>query len=290
MKKQIFYGTATALITPFRDGEIDYEALGRIIDYQLSHGIEALVIGGTTGEAATLSDSERYRLFEYCRERVPREVKLIFGTGSNDTRAAIRHTREAERIGCDGVLIVTPYYNKGTVSGVTEHYLRLSSCTGLPIILYNVPSRTGVNLTLSQLDRLAKEENIVAIKEAGDSADRLIALRGYGNELMLYAGNDTQIYTTLALGGLGVISVMSNSHPRLCADICRLYRQGKREESLALQLKALKYIDCLFRETNPAPIKYAMYRLGLSQNELRLPLLPIGEGTKAEIDSLISSI
>ena len=290
MKKQIFKGVATALITPFKNEEIDYAALDKIIDFQIQGGVDALVIGGTTGEAATLSDKERYALFEYCRVKAAGAVKLILGTGCNDTAAAIRHTREAERHGCDGVLVVTPYYNKGTVRGVTEHYLRICQSTGLPIILYNVPSRTGVNLTLSQLDRLAKEENIVAIKEAGDSADRLIALREYGDELALYAGNDTQIYTTLALGGLGVVSVISNSHPRLTKRICQSYFDGKPRESLALQISALGYINAMFMETNPAPIKYAMHRLGLCENELRLPLWPVSKESAEEIARLMAEL
>lgn len=290
MKKQIFKGVATALITPFKNGDIDYESLDKIIDFQLAYGVDALVIGGTTGEAATLSDGERYSLFEHCREKVPKNTKLIFGTGSNDTKTAIRHTEMSERCGCDGVLIVTPYYNKGTFGGVTEHYLSISRNTGLPIILYNVPSRTGVNLTLSQLDRLAKEENIVAIKEAGDSADRLVALGKYRDELAVYAGNDTQIYTVLALGGLGVISVIANSHPALCKKICQSYFDGKYRESRELQTKALGYIDAMFRETNPAPIKYAMHRLGLCENELRLPLMRVSKETEAEIDRLINGL
>ena len=290
MKKQIFKGVGTALITPFRNGEIDYAALDKIIDYQLTGGVDAIIIGGTTGEAATLSDAERYSLFDRCRERIPKNVKLILGTGTNDTAATVRHTRYAEGCGADGVLIVTPYYNKGTFRGVTEHYLRISSSTGLPIILYNVPQRTGVNLTLSQLERLMKEENIVAIKEAGDSADRLVSLSKYREELALYAGNDTQIYTALALGGLGVISVISNSHPTLTKKITKDFFEGRREESLKSQIRVLPYIEAMFRETNPAPIKYAMSRLGLCENELRLPLLEVGRESAEEIDHLLKEI
>ena len=290
MKKQtIFKGVGTALITPFKNGRIDFNALEHIIEKQIKARVGALVIGGTTGEAATLSDVERYTLFEFAKEKTAGRVKLIFGTGTNDTRAAIRHTRRAEEIGCDGVLVVTPYYNKGTYSGVTRHYEEIAKSTALPVILYNVPSRTGVNLTANQLEHLGKTKNIVAIKEAGDSMDKYVSLSALSESLGLYAGNDSQIYTTLMLGGLGVISVLSNVCPRLAVEICDTYFSGELEKSRELQIKALPFISALFAETNPAPVKYAMYRLGLCENSLRLPLMPIGEETEKIIDSVMES-
>ena len=291
MKKQvIFKGVATALITPFHLGKIDFDSLAHIVENQISNGTDALVIGGTTAEAATLSDTERYELFAFVKERVGTRVKLIFGTGTNDTAAVIRHTKKAESIGCDGVLIVTPYYNKGTEDGVVNHYLSVAEQTSLPIILYNVPSRTGVELNFNQLDRLAERSNIVAIKEAGDSADRLCRLASYGEDLRLYAGNDSQIYTTLALGGFGVISVLSNIAPCLCRDICKNYFSKKTEISLTAQLKALPLIRALFKETNPAPVKYAMSKLGFCSNELRLPLMRVNEKTAKEIDTAMDQL
>ena len=195
MKKQpIFKGIGTALITPFKNGRIDFSALENIIELQIKAGVGALIVGGTTGEAATLSDIERYTLFEFTKEKTRRRTKLIFGTGTNDTKAAIRHTKRAEEIGCDGVLVVTPYYNKGTFDGVAMHYSEIAKATSLPIILYNVPSRTGVNLTETQLKELSKIKNIVAIKEAGDSIDKYVATAAMAESLGLYAGNDTQIY------------------------------------------------------------------------------------------------
>ncbi len=286
MKKQtVFSGVGTALITPFKNGKIDFSSLSSIIDKQIESGISALIIGGTTGEAATLSDIERYTLFEFAREKTAGRVKLILGTGTNDTRAAVRHTKRAEAIGCDGVLVVTPYYNKGTEKGIVRHYEQISDSTSLPIILYNVPSRTGVNLAFSQLDILAKRENIVAIKEAGDSIDRYVSLAAYGESLGIYAGNDSQIYTTLALGGLGVISVLSNALPRLAVDICDKFQKGDIEGSRRLQLSSLSLISALFCETNPAPVKYAMHRLGLCENSLRLPLYPISADSQSKIDA-----
>lgn len=289
MKKQvIFRGAATALITPMRDGEIDYESLGKIIDMQIEGGIETLVVGGTTGEAATLTDAEKYSLFEFARERVGERARLIFGVGTNDTRAVLRHAREAERIGCDGLLAVTPYYNKGTSSGIVKHYLLIAEGTSVPVLLYNVPSRTGVNLGFAELDVLASHKNIVGIKEASDSLDRYVRLASYGEALPLYAGNDSQIYSLLSLGGCGVISVISNAYPTLVRDICESFFLGKYNESLTLQLRALPFIRALFSETNPTPIKYVMSRLGLSRDEVRLPLYTASEETRALLDRRIS--
>ena len=286
-KKAVFYGAATALITPFKDGKIDYTRLQNIIEMQIKGGIPALVVGGTTGESATLTDEERYALFEFAKEKVAGRVKLIFGTGTNDTALTLKHTKAAERIGCDGVLVVTPYYNKGTEEGLIRHYEKIAQATYLPIILYNVPTRTGVNISLSALERLCRHENIVAIKEASDSADRLVEVAAFGEELMLYAGADSQTYTALSLGGGGVISVISNLYPRLSALICERFFSGDKEESLRLQLKALPLIRAMFCETNPAPIKYAMHRLGLCENELRLPLSEVSEKSARLIDGEI---
>lgn len=283
-KKTIFKGVGTALITPFKDGEIDYLALEKIIETQISEGVNALIIGGTTGEAATLTDSERYSLFEFCKDRCQDRTKLVFGTGTNDTRAAVRHTKKAKEIGCDGVLLVTPYYNKGTEEGVYRHYMTILEATDLPAILYNVPSRTGVNLGLGLLARLAEQENAVGIKEASDSADRLVELSVFGDSLPLYAGNDSQIYTALSLGGAGVISVVSNPLPKETAEITNLYFKGEREKSLAKQQRLLPIIKSLFLETNPSPVKYVMELLGLCSSELRLPLFEPRESTKRALE------
>lgn len=280
MKKQIFRGAATALITPFLDGEIDYKALGELIEYQIAGGIDALVIGGTTAEAATLSDEERYKLYSFAKGKIAGRTKLILGTGTNDTRVAISHTKFAERLGCDGVLLVTPYYNKGTEPGIENHYLSIAECADLPIILYNVPSRTGVNLGFNLLDRLSNHPNIVALKEASDSVDRLVTLAAFGDRLHLYSGNDSQIYPTLALGGRGVISVMSNLLPKITHELCKCYFDGKQSEALKLQLELLPFIKSLFIETNPTPIKFAMAERGFCSPEVRLPLAEPRKSTK----------
>ena len=273
MKKNlIFRGAATALITPMKRGRIDYDALSNLIEFEIRGGIEALVVGGTTAEAATLSDSERYEMYKFVKDKTNGRAKIILGTGTNDTRMVINHTRRAADIGCDAVLIVTPYYNKGTHSGVIKHYKRIAALSDTPIILYNVPSRTGVNLTVSRLEELAKEESIVAIKEASDSVDRLTELLKFGDELYLYAGNDSQIYTTLSSGGMGVISVISNIYPDTVSKMCKDCFDGNKESALSTQLLLLDFIKLMFKETNPSPIKYAMSVMGLCGSEVRLPL------------------
>ena len=289
-KKIIFQGVGTALITPFIDGEIDYAALSALIDYQIEGGVDALVIGGTTAEAATLSDEERYKLYTFAKGKIAGRTKLVLGTGTNDTRVAIAHTKFAERLGCDGVLLVTPYYNKGTELGIEKHYLSIAESTNLPIILYNVPSRTGVNLGFNLLERLENHPNIVALKEASDSVDRLVTLATMGERLRIYSGNDSQIYPTLALGGIGVISVMSNLMPKTTHHICQSYFEGEKEEALRLQFKLLPLIKALFMETNPTPVKYAMAMRGLCSPEVRLPLAEPRESTKVAIRMALQNI
>lgn len=288
-KKKIFRGLGTALVTPFSEGEIDYTALGNLIETQIVGGASALIIGGTTAEAATLSDDERYKLYTFAKGKIGGRTKLILGTGTNDTRVALSHTKFAKRLGCDGVLLVTPYYNKGTELGIEKHYLNIAESTDLPIIVYNVPSRTGVNLGIKLLERLSNHPNIVGIKEASDSVDRLVNLASFGDELYLYAGNDSQIYSTLSLGGEGAISVISNILPSTISTLCTKYFSDDTDGALKIQLDLLPFIKSLFLETNPSPVKYAMSRLGLCSSQVRLPLSEPRESTKEEIDRCLSS-
>jgi 4-hydroxy-tetrahydrodipicolinate synthase len=285
-KKEIFRGVGTALITPFRDGRIDYCTLKKLIERQIEAGVDALVIGGTTAEAATLEDRERYELFEYAKGAVGNRCKLIYGTGTNDTRMAVRHTEYASRLGCDGVLVVTPYYNRGTAEGVIHHYEAIAEASGVPVLLYNVPSRTGVNLSIETLERLAENERIVGIKEASDSLDRLVSISRLKG-LDLYSGNDSQIYPILSLGGLGVISVVSNLYPRETIDICKQYFANNKNTSLKLQQLLLPVINALFLETNPAPVKYAMAKKGLCLPDMRLPMWLPTKATRERIDRAI---
>ena len=284
-KKTVFRGAATALVTPFKDGSIDFTALKDIIDFQLLCGIDALVICGTTGEASTLSEIERVRIFEFAKERTQGRVPLIFGTGTNNTHTSVEYTRLAKKCGADAALVVTPYYNKGTENGIISHYLKIAEAAELPIILYNVPARTGVNLSLSAIDTLSSHENIVAIKEASDSADRLTAIAAMNEKISLYAGNDSQIYTVLALGGLGVISVASNVLADEVLKVIRNYFSGKKFASLEAQKRLLPFIKALFIQTNPSPIKYAMSLAGFCTDEVRLPLSPPTEDVKRIIEA-----
>ncbi len=284
-KKEIFRGVGTALVTPFRCGKVDFKALELLIERQIRAGVGAIVVGGTTGEAATLEDGERYELYRIAKEISSERCRVVFGTGTNDTRVAIKHTEMAEKIGCDGVLLVTPYYNKGTREGLYRHYKVIAECTSLPIMLYNVPSRTGVDLSLELLSELSEIENIVAIKEASGKAERLAELSRL--PLGLYAGNDAEIYSVLSLGGLGVVSVVSNLYPEETVKLCSLFFTGEHKKSLEIQKRLLPVINSLFLETNPAPIKYAMARSGLCDGEMRLPMWLPTEITRRKIDKII---
>jgi 4-hydroxy-tetrahydrodipicolinate synthase len=284
MKNKIFSGVGTALITPFSGDRIDFAAFGRLIDKQIEAGISALIIGGTTGEAATLSDEERYELYAFSKEKINGRCALMLGAGTNDTAVAIKHARFAEELGCDGILLVTPYYNKGTERGIVAHYRKIAEATSLPIMLYNVPSRTGVNMTRQMLEALSEVESIVAIKEASDSADRLVEIAAMGTRMALYAGNDSQLFTTLALGGEGVISVVSNLAPERMMKIYHDFKAGNLAGARNEQTALLPLIRAMFYETNPAPIKYAMARVGLCPGEMRLPLAEVTGETKRMID------
>ena len=283
-KRVIFKGVGTALVTPFSRGRIDYPTLDRLIERQIDAKIDALVIGGTTGEAATLSDNERYVLYAHAIDRVGGRCAVVLGTGTNDTRVAIKHTRVAKDLSADGALVATPYYNKGTESGIRRHYEAIADAVDIPLILYNVPSRTGVSIPISTLAGLSERENIVGIKEAADSADRLVKISALGEALSLYAGNDSQTYTTLALGGVGVISVLSNLCPERMKKISDSLASGENEAALSEQQALLPLIDAMFAETNPAPVKYALARLGLCSEEMRLPMSEVCDDTRRLID------
>ncbi len=256
---------------------------------QIEAGIDALIIGGTTGEAATLSDEERYQLYTYAKDVIGGRAPLIFGTGTNDTYRARRLTKMASRIGCDGVLVVTPYYNKGTDEGIIRHFLTIAEESTAPVLLYNVPSRTGVNLKTEVLERLSEHENIVGIKEAHDSMDRLMELSALGERLPLYAGNDSAFFGVLSLGGHGVISVISNAYPKEMKRVYELFCGGDRQGALNEQIRLLPLIKSAFIETNPSPIKYIMSKMGLVENELRLPLAPVTIQSARVIDEIIKN-
>ena len=288
MKKIIFRGAGTALVTPMKDKDIDYESLSNLIDVQIKENIDAIIIGGTTGESATLSTYEREKLFAFCKEKIGGRVKLMLGVGSNDTEDVMSRVRVANKFCPDGLLVVTPYYNKGTHKGLIEHYRKIAEGSNSPIMLYNVPSRTGVSLTLEEIDTLSEEENIVAIKEADDSAKRITQIAAIKEKIALYAGCDTQIYNVLSQGGLGVISVISNLIPRRVHNLCASYFEGNLICARDEQFKLLPLVDAMFTECNPAPVKYALSLLKLCENSLRLPLSSVSEESKRKIEGILS--
>lgn len=284
--KCVFFGCATALVTPFKNGEIDYLALGTLIDFQIENGADAIVALGTTGEAPTITEVERAKIIEYSSNRIRGRAPLIVGVGTNSTESTIRYAKNAHSLGANAILAVTPYYNKPNEKGLVSHYKSLANAVDLPIILYNVPSRTGLNMPLDAYEKLSDTENIVGIKEASGSASYLVELVArVGGRYSIYTGNDDLAYSTLALGGTGVISVVSNLYPRKMHDLCLSFKNGDLEKSLKIQLELLPLIKELFKETNPVPVKCALNLLGLIENELRLPLAP--SSSEKEIRGLL---
>ena len=289
MKKPVFTGAAVAIITPMRaDGSVDFEELGRIIDDQIDNGTDAIVICGTTGESPTMTDEEHTACIRYAVKKTAGRVPVIAGTGSNDTKYAIWLSRQAQADGADALLLVTPYYNKTSQTGLIAHYTAIADAVDLPCILYNVPSRTGCNLTTASLAQLAKHPNINAVKEASGNISQVAEIAAAcGEELNIYSGNDDQIVPLLALGGKGVISVLSNVAPRYTHDICAKWFAGDTAGSLAMQLAALPLCKALFADVNPIPVKWAMNRLGWHAGACRLPLVDPDEAVQAQLDSAL---
>ena len=275
-KEPIFRGAATALITPLTENGVDYEAFGRLIDWQIEQGIDALVAAGTTGEASTLTDEEHVEVIRFCVERAAGRVPVIAGTGSNDTQYAIWLTQEACKAGADAVLVVTPYYNKATQKGLIAMYTAIADASTKPVILYNVPSRTGVSIEPSTYLALADHPNIAAIKEANGNISKIVETAALvGDKLDIYSGNDDQIVPVLSVGGSGVISVLSNVVPAQTSQICHKFFEGDVAGSAKLQFEYLQLANTLFCEVNPIPVKAAMAAMGWCENTLRLPLTPM---------------
>ena len=286
--KPLSTGAATALITPTTPAGVDYEALGRLIDWQISGGIDALVIAGSTGEGKTLSITEHREVLRYSAERIAGRVPMIAGTGSNETSVSISLSRYACEVGADALLVVTPYYIKATQNGLVQMYNMIADAVTKPIILYNVPSRTGVNIEPETYARLAEHENIVGIKEAnGDISKIVTTAAAVQGKLDLYSGNDDQTIPILSLGGKGVISVLSNLLPAQTAEMCRRFFRGDCAGAAELQLKYLPLIHALFSEVNPIPVKAAMAEMGFCENYLRMPLTPMEEDHKRKLLALM---
>lgn len=285
MKKILFEGCATAIATPFTESGVNYEEFGRLIDFQIEQGIDALVVCGTTGESATMTDDERKETFSFAIKKISKRVPVIIGTGSNCTSSAIELTKYAESIGADGALVVTPYYNKATQSGLIEHYKAIANSTNLPIIVYSVPSRTGVNILPKTCLELSKIPNIVAIKEASGNLSQVAEISSLcGDNLTIYSGNDDQILPILSVGGKGVISVLSNVAPKITSKMVHDYLDGNFENAKKIQLESISLIKALFCEVNPIPVKAALNKLGFNMGNPRLPLTPLTEENMAILE------
>lgn len=288
MKKCIFKGVATALSTPFDEKGINLSEFKKFIEFQISSGINALVVCGTTGESSTMSNLERLSAIKCAIQTASGKIPVIAGTGGNDTSEVIKLSKYAEELGADGLLIVTPYYNKTTQSGLIEHYRAICNEVSLPIILYNVPSRTGMNITPETCFELSKIDNIVGIKEASGNISQVAKIASLcDKDFSIYSGNDDQILPILSLGGSGVISVLSNVKPKLATNITNSFFGGNFEEALSWQLQALPLINLLFEETNPIPVKEALNQIGFNFGIPRLPLIPCSKQLQDRLKSLL---
>lgn len=277
-KNTIFTGAATALITPLNENGIDYEKFGALIDWQIEQGIDALVICGTTGEASTLSDAEHREAIRFAAERIDGRVPMIAGTGGNDTSYAIELTKYACSVGADACLVVTPYYNKATQNGLVKMFTAIADASTKPLILYNIPGRTGVNISVDTFKKLMTHPNIAAVKEAsGNLSQCIVEMYECGEYIDFYSGNDDQTLPLLSIGGKGVISVLSNVLPKETSEMVHKYLEGDLETATAMQLEYLPLINALFSEVNPIPAKAAMAKLGFCENYLRMPLTPMEE-------------
>lgn len=285
MKDIIFKGVGTAIATPFDTNDnINFEEFKRLVELQIDNGVSSIIVCGTTGEASTLSQEEKQELIKYCVKVVNKRIPIIAGIGSNNTKIVLENERFAEKSGVDGLLVVTPYYNKTTQKGLIEHYKMIASNTDLPIILYNVPSRTGVNILPNTYFELSKIKNIVATKEANGDITSIIKTRYLcGDKLNIYSGNDEQIIPVLSVGGIGVISVLSNILPKYTSDMVTKYFNKNIKEAGDMQIQSIELINNLFKEVNPIPVKAALNILGYNFGKPRMPLVECSEELKEEL-------
>ena len=288
MKNTVFTGAGTAVITPMTETGVDYEALGRLIDFQVEKGIDAIVAAGTTGEGSTLTDREHEELIRFCVKRIAGRVPVIAGTGSNNTAHAIERTKTACAAGADAVLLVTPYYNKTTQRGLIASFSAIADASSVPCILYNVPSRTGLNMLPETLKALAEHERVAAVKEAcGNISQVAKELELCGDKLDVYSGNDDQTVPILSLGGKGVISTVGNIVPGEMAEMCRKFFAGDVKGAAEIQLRLLSLMNQMMIETNPIPVKAACAAMGFGKYILRLPLVPMEEGNRQKLLELM---
>lgn len=287
-KNTIFRGAATALVTPFSDDGVDYDSFGRLIEWQITEGINALVIAGTSGEGSTLTDAEHKAVLEFAVDRANGRVPIIAGTGSNNTAYAVELTKFACSVGCDACLVVTPYYNKTTQNGLVKTYYAIADASTKPLILYNVPSRTGVNIEPATYVKLAEHPNIAAIKEASGNISKIVEeISLLDGKLDVYSGNDDQVIPLMSMGGLGVISVLSNIMPKKTAEMCSKFFAGDLKGAAAMQCEFMPLIRALFCEVNPIPAKAAVAAMGFGTGKVRLPLTDMEEGHKEKLLALM---
>ncbi len=280
----MFNGAGVAIVTPFIDGKIDFESFEKLIDFHLENDTQALIVLGTTGESSTQTEEEEEKLINIAVKRVAGKIPVIIGTGSNCTDSAIRYTKRAEALGADGALVVTPYYNKCTQSGLIEHYTKIANSTKIPIILYNVPGRTGVNIDAKTVAALSKVKNIVAVKEASGNISQVLEIkRLVPEDFKIYSGNDDQIIPIYACGGSGVISVCANAIPKETQQMCKAFMEGDIKEAIRLQVHYKNFMNLLFCEVNPIPIKAAVSAMGYIKDELRLPLTSMEEPNRVKL-------
>lgn len=274
----LFRGSGVAIVTPFNKDGVDFDKLGELLDWHVEQGTDAIIICGTTGESSTMSDEEKKAAYKYTVERIAGRIPVIAGTGSNDTHHSIELSKYAESVGCDGVLCVTPYYNKTTQKGLIAHYTAIADAINIPIIVYNVPGRTGLNINADTLKTLSKHKNIAAVKEASGNISQVVEIGTFcGDDFCMYSGNDDQVVPLLSVGGIGVISVVANIAPKEMHDMVIKYLDGDIKGAMGLQLHIKALNDALFCEVNPIPVKTAMNLLGYKVGELRLPLTDMTE-------------
>ncbi len=288
----IFTGAGVAIVTPMNaDGSVNYERFADLIEFQIANGTDAIIVCGTTGESSTMTHEEHLEVIRYCVEKVNKRIPVVAGTGSNCTETAIYLSKEAEKMGVDGLLVVSPYYNKATQNGLYAHFKAIAEAVNVPIILYNIQGRTGVNIAPATIVRLCNDfENIVAVKEASGNISQVAKIAALSKGAIdIYSGNDDQIIPIMSLGGKGVISVLSNVAPKQTHDMCAKYLAGDVAEATKMQLEAIDLIDALFCEVNPIPVKMALNLMGMGAGTLRLPLTDMEEANTAKLKAAMEA-
>ena len=288
MKNTIFEGCGTAIVTPFTEDGVNFDEFKKLIEFQIENEVDAIIVCGTTGEASTMTTEEKKETIKFAIDTIAKRTKVIVGTGSNNTKTAIEMSKFAEEAGADGILVVTPYYNKTTQQGLIAHYTEIAKAVKLPIIMYSVPGRTGVNIAPETCKELSKIENIVAIKEASGNISQVAKIASLcQDDLAIYSGNDDQIIPVLSLGGKGVISVLSNVMPKYTHDMTKKYFEGNVEQATKMQLDVIDLIDALFIEVNPIPVKYSLNLMGFNFGKPRLPLIELSDKNKKLMEEVM---